>query len=135
MQESDPQQATEIRLQAINAGSKNAAFYTDEAKARWEAGDSAGALSILDQAKSNGCADDYITSLRASILQESDPQQATEIRLQAINAGSKNAVFYTDEAKARWKAGDSAGALSILDQAKSNGCADDYITALRANIL
>jgi hypothetical protein len=64
-----------------------------------------------------------------------DNVQAAALRMAKINAGSRNPVFYADEAKARLAAGNSSGALEILDLAVSNGCADDYTEAIRASVL
>jgi predicted MPP superfamily phosphohydrolase len=135
LQQTDPQQAAALRMQYINAGSKHAAFYADEAKARLDAGNAAGALEILDKAEQNGCANEYTQSIRANVLQQTDPEQAAALRMQYIDAGSKNAALYADEAKARLDAGNAAGALEILDRAKQNGCADEYTQSIRAGIL
>ncbi|RJR41656.1 MAG: hypothetical protein C4576_17510, partial [Desulfobacteraceae bacterium] len=130
-----PEKAKALRMEKINAGSGNAAFYADEARARLNAGDSAGAMEILDKAERNGCANEYTTSIRASVLQQIDPEKAKALRMEKINAGSGNAAFYNDEARARLNAGDSAGAMEILDKAERNGCADDYTAAIRASVL
>jgi tetratricopeptide (TPR) repeat protein len=135
LQQTDPQQAAVLRMQYIDAGSRHAAFYNDEAKARLEAGDAERALAILDLAAQNGCADEYTQSIRASVLQQTDPQQAAVLRMQYIDAGSRNAVFYAEEAKARLEAGDAERALAILDLAAQNGCADEYTQSIRASVL
>jgi hypothetical protein len=54
----------------ISAGSRNPAFYSDEAKARLEAGDAEGALKVLDLAERNGASDGYTAALRASVLRK-----------------------------------------------------------------
>ena len=92
-------QATSLRMAKINAGSRNAAFYADEGKARLDAGDTEGALQILDLAVKNGAADEYTESIRASVLQQTDPKHAAALRMAKINAGSRDAAFYADEAK------------------------------------
>ena len=53
----------------------------------------------------------------------------------SMDSGSRNAVFYADEAKARQEAGDTEGTLEILDLAETNGCADDFTAAIRADVL
>lgn len=131
----DTQQAAIQRMERINAGSQNAAFYAEEAKARMEVGDALGALAILDKAEQNGCANEYTQSIRAGVLQQTDPKQAAALRMQYIDAGSRNAAFYSDEAKARLDAGDAEGALAILDKAEQNGCADEYTQSIRASVL
>ncbi|MDT4331621.1 metallophosphoesterase [Methylomonas sp. MS20] len=135
LQQTDPEQAAALRMAKINAGSKDAAFYADEAKARLDAGNAPGALVILDKAQKNGCANEYTQAVRANALQQTDPEQAAALRMQYIDAGSKNAAFYSDEAKARFEAGDHEGALEILDKAQKNGCADAYTQSIRASIL
>ena len=99
LQRTDPAQATALRMAKINAGSRDSAFYADEAKARLDAGDTAGALELLDLADKNGAANEYTESIRASVLQQTDPKQAVALRMAKINAGSRNSVFYPDEAK------------------------------------
>ena len=126
----DPKQAAALRMAKINAGSRDSVFYADEAKARLDAGDTAGALELLDLADKNGAADEYTESIRASVLQRTDPAQATALRMAKINAGSRDSAFYADEAKARLDAGDTAGALELLDLADKNGAADEYTRAI-----
>ena len=80
--------------------------------------------------------DDYTASIRASALARSGRGgQATALRMAKIHAGSRDAVFYNDEARARLEAGDPEGALQILDLAEKNGCADDYTASTRASVL
>jgi hypothetical protein len=52
-----------------------------------------------------------------------------------INAGSRDPVFYADEAQARLKAGDAAGALEILGLAEQRGTVDEVTPLVRASIL
>ena len=129
-------QATDLRMEKITAGSRHPALYADEAKARLEAGDAAGALEILDLADRRGCSDKYTDSIRASVLQRSGQAgQATALRMEKINAGSRHPALYNDEAKARLEAGDAAGALEILDLADRHGCSDKYTDSIRASVL
>lgn len=92
----DSEQATSLRMAKIKAGSRNGAFYADEAKARLDGGDTEGALEILDLADKNGAADVYTESIRASVLQRIDPAQAAALRMAKINAGSRHVAFYND---------------------------------------
>ncbi len=62
--------ATAIRMDHIAAGSSNPAFYADEAKTRIEMNDQKGALYILNLAEKNGCANEYIVTLRAKLLRD-----------------------------------------------------------------
>ena len=78
-------------------------------------GDASGALEILALAEKSGCADHYTAAIRASAWQQSGKgDQAAALRMEKIRAGSRNVVFYADEAKARLEAGDASGALEIL---------------------
>jgi hypothetical protein len=54
----------------ITAGSSNPAFYSDEAKTRIEVNDQKGALYILNLAEKNGCANEYIVTLRAKLIRD-----------------------------------------------------------------
>ena len=65
-------QAAALRMEKIGAGSRDATFYADEAKARLEAGDATGALGILVLVEKNGCANDYTTAIQASALRRND---------------------------------------------------------------
>ena len=71
----------------------------------------------------------------SDLLQRSDPDAASALRMAEIRTGSRNPAFYADEAKARLEGGDLAGALEVLDQAEKNGCADDLTRAIRTSIL
>ncbi len=130
----DPGKASLIRIRRINAGSSNAALYVDEAKARLDAGDPEGALEILDLAYQNRSVDNYTEAIRARVFQVLDPGEASFLRLKEINAGSRNVALYSGEAKARLDAGDSEGALEILDLAENIGCTDDVSDAIRATV-
>ena len=128
-------QAAIVRMEKIRAGIRDAAFYADEAKARLDAGNPQGALEILDLAEKNGCANEFTAAIRATILQHTDPERAASLRMEKISAGSRNAVFYADEAKARLDAGNPQGALEILDLAEKNGCANEFTAAIRATTI
>ncbi|MDC7696216.1 hypothetical protein [Vogesella indigofera] len=110
-------------------------FYADEAKARLEAGNTTGALEILDLADERGVGNDFTHSIRASVLQKTAPESAAALRMEHINAGSRNAAFYSDEAKARLEAGNTTGALEILDLADERGVGDDFTLSIRASVL
>ncbi|MBJ6726551.1 hypothetical protein [Geomesophilobacter sediminis] len=135
LQQTDPAQAAALRVERIVAGSRNAAFYTDEAKARLEAGNPSGALEILDLAEKNGCADDITRSVQGAVLQQIDPEKAAAFRMEIIDAGTQNAAIYAQEARARLTSGNPSGALEILDRAENTGCGGDFITTIRGAIL
>ncbi|WP_437961154.1 hypothetical protein WME76_17000 [Sorangium sp. So ce119] len=130
------EEAAAVRMAKIRAGSRHAAFYADEAKARLEAGNAAGALEVLDLAERNGCTNEFTTAIRANALAHCGrDEEAAAVRMAKIRAGSRNAAFYADEAKVRLEAGNAAGALEVLDLAEKNGCIDEFTTAIRANAL
>ena len=135
LQQTDPAQAAAFRMEIIGAGSRKAAFYVQEAKVRGVGGNLTGALEILDLADKNGCADDFTRSMRSTILQQTDPAQAAAFRMEEIGTGSRNAVIYVQEAKARLAAGNSSDALEIIDLADKNGCTNDFTRSMRGTIL
>ncbi len=125
--------ARDLRMREINAGSQDSIFYNDEAKALKESGDLPGALDILDLAERNGAVDSFSVAIRSQILDEIDPVQASVLRMKEIEAGSREAVFYVLEAKARSR-GDRRRALEILDLAEKNGAVDKTMEALRVKL-
>ncbi|WP_251939743.1 metallophosphoesterase [Salinibacter ruber] len=127
--------ASALRVSEIEDGSQNPAVYNDEAKARLEDDDPEGAMDILDRAEENGVHDEYTTAIRAAALQHIDPEAASELRMNKIENGSQNVVFYNDEAKVRLEDDDPEGAMDILDRAEENGVYDEYTTAIRAAAL
>lgn len=128
-------EASVLRMVEIDAGSRDAVFYHDEAKARVDAGNLTGALEILNLAERRGCADDFIKAIRARILQQTDPAAASALRMTEIEAGSHHSAFYHDEAKARLDAGNIEGALEVLDLAEERGASTDITKAIRGSIL
>ncbi len=132
----DWEQATNIRMERINAGSREPGFYAEEAKARLDASNVQGALEILDLADKNGARNDYLIAIRSNALQQSGrPAQASALRMERIRAKSLNPAFYSDEAKARREEGDLHGALDILQLAEKNKCDDEITLMMRSSIL
>jgi len=131
----DPEEARILRMTQINAGTSNPAFYNDEAKVRVANGDIVGALKMLNLAEERGFVNDYTKSIRANILQDTDPEAARIIRMMQIDANSTNPTFYNNEAKARMADGNVVGALEMLNLAEKRGYTDDYTKSIRANVL
>ncbi|AEJ02124.1 metallophosphoesterase [Nitrosomonas sp. Is79A3] len=128
--------ASQLRMERINDGSLHAAFYNDEAKARLNANDARGALQILDLAQKRNCFDDVTAAIRSSALQSSGQADAAgAVRMEKINGGSLNPIYFNDEAKSRLRAGNTQGALTILDLAAQRRCCDDHTDAIRADVL
>ncbi|HKH43173.1 MAG TPA: metallophosphoesterase [Thermoanaerobaculia bacterium] len=131
-----PEEASRLRQERIDAGSNNAAFYNDEALYQHRKGNSAGALRSLELAEKNHAADDFTLSIKAQILGESGQGvEASRLRQERIDAGSRDAAFYADEALYQHRKGNSAGALRILELAEKNHAADDFTLATKAQIL
>ena len=130
------EQAAALRMTKIMAGSVDPAFYNDEAKARLDAGNVAGALEILDLAKQRDSVDNVTEAIRASVLQQSGrTEEASTLRMAKIRSGSHHPAFYNDEAKALLDKGNVQGALEILDLAEQYGSANDITVAIRTNAL
>jgi predicted phosphodiesterase len=128
--------ASRLRMEKIQEGSLNAAFYSDEAKARLNAGDHHGALQILDLAQQRHCTNNVTDAIRSSALAASGQGDAADtLRLDKINAGSQHTAHYNDEAKARLAAGNATGALAILDLAAQRRCSNEYTDSIRADVL
>ncbi len=126
------EEASRLRRAKIEAGSRDAVFYSDEAHWLLDAHrDAAGALAVLDRAERGRGAP-------TSTPQRSGPrpasrraeEEASWLRRAKIEAGSRNAAFYSDEAKWLLDAHqDAAGALVLLDRAERAGCANEYTGA------
>jgi hypothetical protein len=90
----------------------------------------------LDLAEKNHAADDFTLSIKAQILGEAgQPEEASRLRQEQIAAGSRDAVFYSDEALYQHRKGDSVGALRTLDLAEKNHAANDFTLSIKAQIL
>jgi len=128
--------AEAVRREEILSGSRNPAFYADEAKAQLRQGNPARAINIIAMVEQLGCANDVTTAIKAAALQQlGKNHEAAAVRLEMIAFGSRAAPFYSDEAKARIRAGDPQGALAILDLALEKGLTNDYIIAIRTTAL
>ncbi|MEM7539214.1 MAG: effector-associated domain EAD1-containing protein [Chloroflexota bacterium] len=128
--------ASQIRQKAIERRAKHPAFYADEARYLSELADYTSALMILSQAVEMGIENDYLRSIRGTVLQKSGRNnEASQIRRQAIADGTTTHVFYADEAIALNDAGRYADALAILDQADARGIADDRLIMVRSTVL
>ncbi|WP_338848326.1 metallophosphoesterase [Massilia sp. W12] len=130
------EQARQLRRQQINAGSKHATFYNDEARALHAEGKSEAALALLQEARRRDCTDAKTHAIESSILQATGHwQEAQAQRQQRIDAGSTHPADYCDQAKAWLGQGDARAALMVLDLARARGISDDICEAVYANAL
>jgi len=130
--------ASILRQGRIAAGASDAIFYNDEARYQWEQrNDPAEAFRILEQAETIGCTDDHSLSIKARLLEALDRgAEASVLRRGRIDAGTRNRVFYNDEALYQWEERDDpAEALRVLEQAERASCADDHTFSVKARLL
>lgn len=132
------QKASDLRQEQIREKYKNPVFYNDEAK--WLAkqpGREGEALQIIQKAEEAGCADEYILSVKASILEQiGEDSLASELRMEQIQKGVKDSIFYSCEAKYLLEKRDKADeALAIIQQAEAARCTDEYIVNMKKKIL
>jgi len=128
--------ASQLRRSMIDAGSRNPAFYCDEAKHLIDAGNARQAIELLDKAAKLGIANNYTQSIRATALAAAgDREGASQLRRSMIDAGSQDAAFYCDEAKHLIDAGNARQAIELLDKAARLGIADGYTQSIRATAL
>jgi predicted MPP superfamily phosphohydrolase len=79
---------------------------------------------------------DHVQAIQSDCLERiGKKEQASALRMSRIQAGSRNPVFYNDEAKARMESGDLTGAIDMLDLAERNGCANNVTASIRTNVL
>lgn len=131
----DKDQAFLLRQDEIKAGSRNPAFYAEQAKSLAEQGKFTDALNIFTQAKAVGCMNDYLYAIQADILQQSgEDEKASILRQQQIQAGATNPAFYNDEATYWRDKGKYEKAFAVIAQAAINGCLNNHLISLKASI-
>ena len=75
-------------------------------------------------------------AIRSRALQSSGQAGAADaLRMEKIDGGSLDPIYYADEAKSRMRAGNAQGALEILDLAAQRRCSNDHTDAIRAHVL
>jgi predicted MPP superfamily phosphohydrolase/tetratricopeptide (TPR) repeat protein len=131
----DGEKASRHRQEQIRKGQADAPIYNDEALYQRERKRYPEALAVLDQAERAGVMNDYLWAVKAGVLQDAKRgDEASRLRQARIHAGSRDAVFYNDEAIYRRDQGDYEGALAVLELAERNGCADDFMPNTRRSI-
>jgi hypothetical protein len=129
-------EASALRMERINAGSRNTAFYSKEVRWLYTQGREADAIHLLDFAEQRGMSSDYVASIKANNLEAlGRSEEASAVRVERISAGSHNPVFYVGEAIWLRNQGKSDEALALLAQAEQRGITNDYIISIKANVL
>ena len=128
--------ASRLRLEQIDKGSQHEIFYNDEAMYLNNQGDPKGALKILQKAERNACTNEYTFAIKAKVLATMGREiEASVLRREQIDKGSRNVAFYNDEEKCLKQQGDIVGALDVLQRATAVGCADAYSIVTKAVVL
>lgn len=128
-------EASRIRIKHILINSQNPAFYTDEAEYLLQQKEYDKALEILNQAESSGANNEYTISVRAKILdQKGEHKEASDLRMAQIKSGTRNPIFYNDEAVKLRNLGDTEKALELLDVAENLNATNSYSVTIRASI-
>ena len=127
--------ASALRQAQITAKTRNAAFYTDEANYLLKQHREGEALTVLDLARERGLEDEYLLSVRASVLEATGQgADASALRQAQITAKTRNAAFYTDEANYLLKQHREGEALTVLDLARERGLENEYLLSVRASV-
>lgn len=130
------EKASQLRREQIQAWTLNSPFYNDEAKYQLTLGQTEEALRLLDLAQQRGVADAYTVSIRATALARSgQPEAASQLRREQIQAGSRHQSFFNDEANYQLSLNQIGEALHLLDLAEQRGAANAYTVAIRATAL
>ena len=132
------EEASTLRQHAISEGTTDAVFFADEAKwLLYHKNDPKGALVVLDKARQRRCTNDFTEAIYATALAaDGRGEEASTLRQNAINNGTKSPAFFNDEAK--WlldHKNDPKGALAVLEKARERRCASDFTEASYATAL
>jgi tetratricopeptide (TPR) repeat protein len=132
----DTEKASRLRREQIDAGSKDRAFYADEANYLLSRKRYQDALEIIGKAEARKCADNHTLAIKTKILEESgDTEQASRLRREQIDAGSGDAAFYADEAIYLLNKKLYKDALEIIGKAEARKCANNHTLAIKTKIL
>jgi len=129
--------ASRQRLEQIETGTKNPAFYSDEANFQLLLKkDPYEALRILDLAVRNQCNSDHSDAIRSKVLEAlGEGPAASKLRWTRINAGNLNPAFYADEANYQLEQlNEPAKALELLDLAEQRGIANAVTQGVRGKV-
>lgn len=118
-------EASAMRQRLIEGGSCDPVFYAEEALYLAGKGLLEAAFAALDKAEQNRFADDHTRAIKARLLeQDGRGDEASDMRRQLINGGSRCPAFYNDEALYLEKQQRVADAVDLLQRAGKQGCAD-----------
>jgi predicted Zn-dependent protease len=101
-----------------------------------QAGDASAALALLAQAAERGVGNDFTETTRANALEQSGQVAAAMALRQAkIDGGSRNPVFYNDQANSHYRLGAWHDALAVLDTLAKRAPDNEVSSRIRAKIL
>nr|VFJ62549.1 MAG: Calcineurin-like phosphoesterase [Candidatus Kentron sp. FW] len=127
--------ASKLRQELIEQGVPNAPIYNDEADYLGKQQRYPEAMAVLEKAERAGVMDEHSWAIKAGILQkDGQGEKASKLRRARIAAGTRDPVFYNDEAMYLRERGELDAALAVLDRAEKNGCTDEHNRTLRRNI-
>ncbi len=132
----DPEAASRLRQEQIHKEVRHPAFYNDEANYLAGKGSYDKAMDIIKKAEKIGIANEFILSVKATILKKSgDPEAASQLRQEQIHKGSLNPAFYNDEANYLAGKGRYNEAMDIIKKAEDNNSTDQHTLAIKTTIL
>jgi serine/threonine protein kinase len=110
--------------------------YNNKARKFVEKGRYDKALSIIQKAEEENCADEYTLSLKAKALElKGEDNKASQLRMELINGNSIYTAFYNDEASFLVRKKHYWDAISIISKAEDRNCADDNTRALKEKVI
>jgi len=90
----------------------------------------------IDEGTRSRAVNDHVWAIYLNCLaQIGEREKASRLRRERIDGGSRNAVFYNDEAIWLRDRGELAEAMAVLEKAEKVGAADDYTKAIRASVM
>ncbi len=130
------EEASILRMKKIEAGSKHAAFYNEQALYFSENNLNDAALTIIDKAQKKGVMDDHLNLVMAGILQKiGRGDEASNLRLDKINSGSRNGSYYNEEAIYLYNKKDYDAAFNIVAKAENYRIMSSHLYSVKARIL
>jgi tetratricopeptide (TPR) repeat protein len=122
-------------MKLIDNGILNPIFYNDEANylARNERFEEA--MEIIRKAEENKCVNEFILSVKATILEKSGHEaDASALRRLQIEKGVRNPVFFADEANYLARNKRFKEAMEIIKKVEALGIANKYTRSIKEKI-